>query len=82
MEELRQVLPGIAKIPTLMIWGTADNAVDPASAEPLSRQFENCHLQLLPGVGHLPYEEAPDEFNQTIVQFLQTAPEPLVTVDR
>jgi len=26
---------------------------------------------MLSGVGHLPYEEAPDQFNEAVIQFLQ-----------
>jgi pimeloyl-ACP methyl ester carboxylesterase len=74
LEELRAVLPGISHIPTLIIWGSLDNAVDPASAEPLCRQFQNCHLRMFPGVGHLPYEEAPEQFNQAVIEFLQENP--------
>lgn len=71
MEELRTILPRIAHIPTLIIWGNMDNAVDPASAEPLCRQFQNCELRMLSGIGHLPYEEAPEQFNQAVINFLQ-----------
>ena len=72
LEELRHTLPSISHLPTLLIWGSLDNAVDPGSAEPLCHQFEHCRLIMLPGVGHLPYEEAPEQFNQAVIQFLQT----------
>jgi len=39
LEELESVLPRIHNIRTLLIWGAADTAVDPASAEPLKRRF-------------------------------------------
>ncbi len=72
LEELRQCLPSIAHIPTLIVWGSRDNAVDPASAETLCRQFQKCRLLILPGVGHLPYEEAPEGFNRAVIGFLTT----------
>lgn len=75
MEELRTILPSISHIPTLVIWGNLDNAVDPASAEPLCRQFQHSQLLMLPGVGHLPYEEAPEQFNDAVIQFLQADPD-------
>ena len=68
--ELESVLPRISHIPTLIMWGSLDNAVDPNSATKLSRQFQNCRLTMLEGVGHLPYEEVPDEFNRTVSKFL------------
>lgn len=70
LRQLESALPAIAHIPTLILWGSLDNAVDPASAEPLSRQFHNCRLKIFEGVGHLPYEEVPAEFNSTVVGFL------------
>ena len=71
LDELQSVLPRISHIPTLILWGSLDNAVDPRSAEMLCRQFEKYRLMMLPGVGHLPYEEAPEQFNEAVIQFLQ-----------
>jgi pimeloyl-ACP methyl ester carboxylesterase len=68
--ELESAIPRIAHIPTLLLWGSADPAVTPASAAPLRKQFENCHLRIFDGVGHLPYEEVPDEFNRSVAEFL------------
>jgi len=70
LRELESVLPRIADIPTLLIWGDCDAAVDPASAARLKAQFRQCEIVMLEGVGHLPYEEAPDEFNRAVIQFL------------
>lgn len=70
LERLGNILPQIADIPALLIWGSLDRAVDPASAEYLRRQFKDCRLVLFDGVGHMPYEEAPDEFNRMVAQFL------------
>jgi 4,5:9,10-diseco-3-hydroxy-5,9,17-trioxoandrosta-1(10),2-diene-4-oate hydrolase len=70
LRELQSVLPGIADIPVLMLWGSADLAVDPASAVPLSQQFKNCRVLMLEAVGHLPYEEVPEEFNRAVGEFL------------
>jgi pimeloyl-ACP methyl ester carboxylesterase len=70
---LKSVLPRISRMPTLLVWGSRDGAVDPASAIPLREHFEDCRLRVMAGVGHLPYEEAPEEFNQTILEFLGRA---------
>jgi pimeloyl-ACP methyl ester carboxylesterase len=70
LEELESVLPRIANIPTLLIWGSKDTAVDPASSDQLKSRLRDCQLVMLGGVGHLPYEEAPDEFNRAVVDFL------------
>ncbi|MFZ0285962.1 MAG: alpha/beta fold hydrolase [Terriglobales bacterium] len=70
MRKLQAALPHIAHIPTLLIWGDRDAAVDPASANHLKVQFQNCRLLVLEGVGHLPYEEVPEEFNRAVALFL------------
>jgi pimeloyl-ACP methyl ester carboxylesterase len=72
LEEIRLALPRIAEIPTLLIWGDKDTAVNPKSASPLRKQFADCRLQMLQGVGHLPYEEVPEEFNRIVLEFLQS----------
>ena len=71
LQRLQEALPKIAHIPTFIIWGSLDNAVDPASAPKLSQQFDHCHVRMLGGVGHLPYEEVPEEFNRAVVDFLK-----------
>ena len=70
LEELRTALPRIAHIPTLLVWGASDAAVQPSSAEPLRRQFLDCRVLMFDGVGHLPYEEVPEEFNLAVAEFL------------
>jgi pimeloyl-ACP methyl ester carboxylesterase len=70
LAELDTSLPKIRDYPTLLIWGTRDRAVHFQSAGPLRRNFRNARLVALEGVGHLPYEEAPDDFNRALVDFL------------
>jgi len=72
LKELESALPRIAHIPTLLIWGSKDAAVDPASAAQLKQRFEDCRLVMLEGVGHLPYEEVPEEFNRAVAEFLSS----------
>lgn len=70
LRELESILPEIANIPTLLIWGSKDPAVYVSSLEPLARQFSHAQTIVFPGVGHLPYEECPDSFNRAVIQFL------------
>jgi pimeloyl-ACP methyl ester carboxylesterase len=70
---LEAALPKIRDYPTLVIWGTRDRAVDFRSAEPLRRNFRNARLVAFEGVGHLPYEEASEDFNRALVAFLTGA---------
>lgn len=70
LDEMARVLPKIAGIPVLLIWGSLDKAVFPESAVPLRQQFHRCELVMMEGVGHLPYEEAPESFNAEVSKFL------------
>jgi pimeloyl-ACP methyl ester carboxylesterase len=70
LTELRTALPKIRDYPTLLMWGTKDRAVYFASAEPLRQNFRDARLVAFEGVGHLPYEEAPEQFNSALIEFL------------
>jgi pimeloyl-ACP methyl ester carboxylesterase len=70
LAELERALPKIRDYPSLLIWGTKDRAVHFPSAEPLRRNFRDARLVAFKGVGHLPYEEASEDFNRALVEFL------------
>jgi pimeloyl-ACP methyl ester carboxylesterase len=70
LAELEQALPKIRNYPTLLMWGTRDRAVSFLSAKALCKNFRDCRLVAFEGVGHLPYEEAPEEFNLALIEFL------------
>jgi pimeloyl-ACP methyl ester carboxylesterase len=71
LQELERLLPKLARIPTLLMWGSKDPAVYVSSMEPLARHFLNVQTVVFPGVGHLPYEECPEEFNRALIEFLR-----------
>ena len=70
LQELEALLPRLAEVPTLLMWGSKDTAVYISSMEPLARHFADVKTIVFPGVGHLPYEECPEEFNQALIEFL------------
>jgi pimeloyl-ACP methyl ester carboxylesterase len=76
LRELKALLPKLAPIPTLLLWGSKDPAVYVSSMEPLSRHFEHVQCGVFPNIGHLPYEECREEFNRALIHFL-TLPENL-----
>ena len=71
LRELEALLPKLASIPTLLMWGTEDPAVYFASMERLGRYLPNAGKVVFPGVGHLPYEECPEQFNRALINFLK-----------
>jgi pimeloyl-ACP methyl ester carboxylesterase len=70
MRAMRDALPKAAQIPTLLVWGSRDRTVDPASVRPLSRQFDSAQVEIIEGAGHLPYEECPEKFTRIVLDFL------------
>lgn len=72
MQQLTTALPSISSIPALLLWGQSDRAVDAASGLLLRESFRKAQYVVLPGVGHLPYEEAPEPFNRHVQQFLDS----------
>src|SRR5262249_28300060 len=71
LADLARILPLIRTIPTLLLWGTLDGAVNLESAAKVQETFDDCQLEIFPGAGHLPYEEFPDDFNQRVLHFLK-----------
>ena len=71
-ERLRAALPNVAA-PTLLVWGTRDLAVPAATAAGLHDALPHARLELLPGLGHLPFEEDPAAFARLAAPFLAEA---------
>jgi pimeloyl-ACP methyl ester carboxylesterase len=67
---IKQSLPAIGELPTLLLWGSRDKAVFPSSIHQLQSRLKNSALVLMRGVGHLPYEEVPAEFDRAVCDFL------------
>jgi pimeloyl-ACP methyl ester carboxylesterase len=70
LRELETVLPRLENVPTLLLWGGEDRIVYASSAQPLRKYFPNSELVILQGIGHLPYEECPEEFNRALIEYL------------
>lgn len=70
MRELKSRFPVLAEVPALLLWGSLDRAVAPESAHELAARLRNSRLINMKGIGHMPYEEAPDEFNRLVLDFL------------
>lgn len=71
-------LPALKRFdhPTLLIWGAADPHFGPDWAERLRADIPGAtSLELLPGVGHLVMEEAPERFAALVADFLTTTTE-------
>lgn len=70
LRELEELLPKLAPIPTFLMWGSKDPAVYVSSMESLARHFKHVEKVVFSGIGHLPYEECPEQFNRELIDFL------------
>jgi pimeloyl-ACP methyl ester carboxylesterase len=69
--DLKDELKGV-RCPTLVIQGEKDEHATPKHAEDIAQGISDAELWIVPGVGHMPPHEVPEEFNQRIIQFLHT----------
>jgi pimeloyl-ACP methyl ester carboxylesterase len=56
--------------PTLVLWGKEDHLLPASDGFRLSSQIPGARLIVLPAAGHLPQEEAPEEFSRVASRFL------------
>jgi pimeloyl-ACP methyl ester carboxylesterase len=68
---LKSALPWVASIPTLLVWGDRDRAVDPASAIQLQRVLWRSELRIVRGGGHILFEETPDEATRIMLDWVR-----------
>ena len=70
-------LPAISA-PTLVIWGEHDRVCNPSIGEQIAAAVPDARLVVIPGAGHNPMWEKPEEFDRQVLAFLQGAPLPPV----
>ena len=70
MGELEIALKHVCQFPALLLWGDRDRAVSLQSAEPLKQCFVQAEFTVIPGAGHLPYEECPETLTRLANSFL------------
>lgn len=61
---------GRIKAPTLILFGAKDRIINPSAAQTFHDRIARSEVVLLPGIGHLPMEEAPDATARAIADFL------------
>ncbi len=63
-------LLGRIQAPTLLLWGERDAMIPVANAADYVRAMPHATLVRLPGLGHVPFEEAPDVSVEPVLRFL------------
>lgn len=70
-KDVQRIIRAIIGVDTLAIFGDKDGIVDLDTVERTADAFgDNYEYTILPGVGHFPQREAPEEFNRKVVNFL------------
>lgn len=59
------------RLPVLLLTGEADLYSPPPMQELVASHLANHGLVTLPAIGHAPYWEAPDRFNEAVLEFLK-----------
>ncbi len=59
-----------APIPTLILWGADDGWVPLSAGESLRDALPAARYVVLPGLGHVPFEEDPEAFSQAMQEWL------------
>ncbi len=70
--DLRNVLP-LIEVPTLLLYGDADQRSPLNVAEDLHAKIPTSKLVVMPGVGHASNLEAPEVFNTEVRNFLRSS---------
>lgn len=61
-----------AHIPTMIVWGENDGIIPVAHAYAAHELIPTSRLEVMPGVGHFPHVEEPEEFAELLIDFLAT----------
>jgi pimeloyl-ACP methyl ester carboxylesterase len=72
--KLRYALCRVKRISTLLVWGDRDCTVSLNSAVKLKRKLRGSELIVLPSGGHSVFEEAPEESNRIMLEWLDRHP--------
>lgn len=59
-----------ARVPVMIVWGSQDLIIPVSHAHAAHETIGTSRLEILPGVGHFPHVEAPDQFVEVLNDFL------------
>jgi pimeloyl-ACP methyl ester carboxylesterase len=70
LQRVESVLPLVERVPAMFLWGERDRAVAYSSMSELHRRWKNSVEYTMRQIGHMPYEEVPQDFNRVVLDFL------------
>lgn len=66
---VRESVPEDITCPVLLLWGEYDRMAPVHCAEDMHRRLSDSELVIIPGSGHTPAVERPDQFNEAVLNF-------------
>jgi len=69
-EDLTATLP-MVRASTLLLWGDQDREVGRHAMEVMAAQIPRARLVVFPGIGHFPFQDAPELFLRHLTGFLR-----------
>ncbi len=63
----------LIEAPTLLVWGDRDRVIPPGQAKTALGLIRDSRVEVLAGIGHVPFIESPSEFNSIMTSFLREA---------
>ena len=61
----------VETVPTMFVWGAGDRVVPPSIADDVEHSL-GVSVTRIRSAGHVPYLEAPDDFNDAVLDFLSS----------
>jgi pimeloyl-ACP methyl ester carboxylesterase len=71
--DMREIGYGMVHVPTLMVWGEEDVAIDIRCTDGTDQWVPNLELHRLPGVSHWVQQDAPEAVNAILSDWLDRA---------
>ena len=60
-----------AQIPSLIVWGERDSIIPVSHGEAAHAAMPGSRLVRFPGAGHMPHDDEPERFAQTLIEFCE-----------
>lgn len=61
-----------AQLPVMLVWGDEDRIIPVAHGHAAHQALPGSRLEILPGIGHFPHVEAPDQVTALLADFIAT----------
>jgi pimeloyl-ACP methyl ester carboxylesterase len=75
LADIRERMRAI-RVPTLLVWGEGDPLVPLRYGEAMQQEIPGSRLVVIPRAAHVPMWDAPEEFNEVVLSFIESVPPP------